>query len=124
MLNLSLEGASNRVELGIIRYEFTGISVRDYITLAIVSYSEEEFKKNLINYHAAREENIDDLELSSFCSFIFEENEASSKTPQDIFHAILEEVQEEHYDWGLEAQMSEANRLYMERGFGDFNEIE
>jgi len=44
-------------------------------------------------------------------------------TLYDIFHAILKEVQEDHYDWGLEAQMDEANRLFTERGFGDFNEI-
>ena len=41
----------------------------------------------------------------------------SLATSEDVFHAILEEVQERHYDWGLEAQMEEANRLFVERGF-------
>ena len=73
MLNLSLEGLHNRIELGINRFDFTGININDYKTIATVSYTEIEFRINLRRYHTAREEVFDIIELNNFCSFIFED---------------------------------------------------
>jgi hypothetical protein len=42
---------------------------------------------------------------------------------EDMFNEILQGVVEDYCDWGFEAQMDEAKRLFGLLGYGEYDEL-